>query len=36
MLYVCFPVNRLQTDRDPLIGRCAQEKEKAYLILDEK
>lgn len=35
MLYVCFPVTKLQADSDPLIGRCAKEKEKAYLILDE-
>lgn len=34
MLYVCFPVTKLQTDKEPLIGRCAQEKEKAYLILN--
>ncbi len=35
MLYVCFPVTRLQTDKEPLIGRCAETNEKAYLILDK-
>ena len=35
MLYVCFPVTKLQTDKEPLIGRCAQKKETAYLILDK-
>lgn len=35
MLYVCFPVTQLQTDKEPLIGRCAEEKETAYLILDK-
>lgn len=35
MLYVCFPVTRLQTDKEPLIDRCAETNEKAYLILDK-
>lgn len=35
MLYVCFPVTKLQTDKEPLIGRCAEKKETAYLILDK-
>ena len=35
MLYVCFPVTKLQTDKEPLIGRCAEKNEKAYLILDK-
>lgn len=26
MLYVCVPVTELQTDKEPLIGRCAEEK----------
>ena len=35
MLYVCFPVTKLQTAKEPLIGRCAEKKETAYLILDK-
>ena len=34
MLYVCFPVTKLQAHKQELIGRCAEPKEKAYLILD--
>ncbi len=38
MLYVCFPINELKpADSKPyLIGRVADSKECAYLILDSK
>lgn len=34
MLFVCVPITELRT-RTPLIGRCAQTKEIAYLMLNE-
>lgn len=35
MLYVCFPITRLYSEKE-LIGRCADKKEVALLILNEQ
>ena len=35
MLYVCFPITRLHSEKE-LIGRCADKKEVALLILNEQ
>lgn len=35
MLYVCFPVTKLKGEKRELIGRCAEQNEKAVLLLDK-